>query len=269
MAPGMANMVNKAMAKEKENASNGSVAGSTSRSSRATVKTDPTKKKKTGFPLAHNKTSSPTKGSGSTKRRPSSSSASVSISTMKNTTASPPTSSPSTQNMKGDNWVKKVPGVKILTAGVNTGVNGVAAGVNGVAAGVNGVATRAGVATRVGVDAGGDSWDMVMAGVKVAAAINKDVMAQRENKLFQRDLVSAVTWEIFAPPPTNSVSGKFVPRVLNKYRYRRMFSMEVHHVTPLFEEGVDNVSTGAKGGTGAAAPLNPSTTRSYEECVAR
>jgi len=41
-------------------------------------------------------------------------------------------------------------------------------------------------------------------------------------------LLNAVTWDVFAPPPSNSVKGKLMPSALSRYRHRRKLSVEVH-----------------------------------------
>lgn len=109
-------------------------------------------------------------------------------------------------------------------------------------------------------DAVGTNWTKVMAGVNVAAAVAKNARAAEGQKLFERTLVSAKTWDIFSPPPANSVSGKLVPRVLNRYKNRRKFSLEVHRVTPLVEDKSSDKS--------GKNPLSEAP-HSYEECVAR
>ena len=95
------------------------------------------------------------------------------------------------------------------------------------------------------------NWDKVTGATKVATGIAKNQRAAAGQKLFARKLVSAVTWEIFSPPPTNSIKGKIVPRVLNQYKHRRRISLEVHQVTPLMEGDQKEKA------------------HSYEECVVR
>jgi hypothetical protein len=102
------------------------------------------------------------------------------------------------------------------------------------------------------------NWDKVTNATKVAGMITKNQRATAAQKLFSRKLVSAMTWEIFSPPPLNSVSGKIVPRVLNRYKHRRLVSLEVHRVTPLMEE--DNDGTRKR---------SSKSSHSYEECVLR
>eukprot|EP00980_Cylindrotheca_fusiformis_P020990 scaffold7987_cov200-Cylindrotheca_fusiformis.AAC.19 len=41
-------------------------------------------------------------------------------------------------------------------------------------------------------------------------------------------LLSAVTWDVFSPPPSNSMKGKLLPGGLGRYRHRRKLSIEVH-----------------------------------------
>jgi hypothetical protein len=99
------------------------------------------------------------------------------------------------------------------------------------------------------------NWDKVTNVTKMAGVVAKNQRAAAGQKLFTRKLVSAMTWEIFSPPPLNSVSGKIVPRVLNRYKNRRLVSLEVHLVTPHIDD------TDVKKGKESA--------RSYEECVLR
>ena len=42
--------------------------------------------------------------------------------------------------------------------------------------------------------------------------------------------LSSVTWDVFSPPPKNSVKGKLVPTSLNRYSQRRKLSVEVHRL---------------------------------------
>eukprot|EP00934_Nitzschia_sp_Nitz4_P004679 Nitzschia sp. Nitz4//scaffold48_size128905//13659//18448//NITZ4_003579-RA/size128905-augustus-gene-0.100-mRNA-1//-1//CDS//3329552919//4669//frame0 len=68
-------------------------------------------------------------------------------------------------------------------------------------------------------------------------------------------LVSAVTWDIFSPPPNNSFKGKVVPRVVNRYQNRRKVSLEVHKITPPVDPAMKD---------------DPNyVVHSYEECVLR
>jgi hypothetical protein len=234
MAPGMANLVNKAMAQEKENATNASPSGtSPSRKNPAPKKEFPVVRK---LPVGEG-TSGAGKDSGSPSNKKASSSATVSpkrgVSSPNGASGLPsPQTSPSQQktNTAGGNWANVDLGLETMTTDVT--------------------------------DAAEANWDKLMAGVKMANVVAKNAKAEKGRKLFQRDLVSAMTWEAFAPPPSNSVSGKFVPRVLNKYKNRRMFSIEVHRVTPLFDEGQDSGTRNGKD-----SPPRPS--HSYEECVAR
>eukprot|EP00339_Tiarina_fusa_P025749 CAMPEP_0117019744 /NCGR_PEP_ID=MMETSP0472-20121206/15103_1 /TAXON_ID=693140 ORGANISM="Tiarina fusus, Strain LIS" /NCGR_SAMPLE_ID=MMETSP0472 /ASSEMBLY_ACC=CAM_ASM_000603 /LENGTH=1103 /DNA_ID=CAMNT_0004724777 /DNA_START=181 /DNA_END=3489 /DNA_ORIENTATION=+ len=83
---------------------------------------------------------------------------------------------------------------------------------------------------------------------------NPDADAQKAiEKMAKSVLLSAVTWDVFAPPPRNSIKGKVVPRVVNKFKNRRKLSLEIHRVTP-------SVDPGEKRGK---------ETFSYEECVLR
>ena len=42
--------------------------------------------------------------------------------------------------------------------------------------------------------------------------------------------LSSLTWDVFSPPPKNSVKGKLVPTSLNRYSQRRKLSVEVHRL---------------------------------------
>ncbi|KAL3921597.1 MAG: hypothetical protein SGILL_002669 [Bacillariaceae sp.] len=95
------------------------------------------------------------------------------------------------------------------------------------------------------------NWDMAAGAATAATAVAKIQRAAAGQRLFTRKVVSAVSLEFFSPPPRNSVKGKVVPRVLNRYKHRRRLSLEIHQVTPHME--------GDDGGK----------THSYEECVAR
>jgi hypothetical protein len=101
------------------------------------------------------------------------------------------------------------------------------------------------------------NWDKVTTAAKFAGVIAKNQRATAGQKLVSRKLVSAMTWEIFSPPPLNSVSGKIVPRVLNRYKHRRLVSLEVHRVTPILE---DNDGTKTR---------SSESSHSYDECVLR
>ena len=71
-------------------------------------------------------------------------------------------------------------------------------------------------------------------------------------KLGHAQLLQATTWDVFTPAPTNSIKGKVVPRIVNKFKNRRKLSLEVHRVTP----AVTSVSGNRE-------------VFSYEECVLR
>jgi hypothetical protein len=126
------------------------------------------------------------------------------------------------------------------------------------------------------------NWSKVTTAVKVTAVADKNRRAKESQKLADRKLVSAVSWDIWSPPPSNSLKGKITPRMLNKYQNRRKISLEVHQVTPLIEEQ-DETKTNesifsALTGTGSKpsssiSPSSKSTKKkalhSYEECVCR
>ena len=78
-------------------------------------------------------------------------------------------------------------------------------------------------------------------------------------KMFQSTLLSCSTWDIYSPPPSNSFSGKVVPRVLNRHKNRRKLSLEVHKVTPASPE-TDSEDKKSKKSTPDF---------SYEECILR
>ena len=91
---------------------------------------------------------------------------------------------------------------------------------------------------------------------KEASTKKQDSMFQ---KMFQSSLVSCSTWDIYSPPPSNSFSGKVVPRVLNRHKNRRKLSLEVHKVTPSSPDAND----------GGKKSKTASRVFSYEECVLR
>ena len=92
--------------------------------------------------------------------------------------------------------------------------------------------------------------------LKEASTKKQDSMFQ---KMFQSSLVSCSTWDIYSPPPSNSFSGKVVPRVLNRHKNRRKLSLEVHKVTPSSPDAND----------GGKKSKTASRVFSYEECVLR
>jgi hypothetical protein len=104
------------------------------------------------------------------------------------------------------------------------------------------------------------NWNKVTNAMKVADVVAKNQRASAGQKLFSRKLVNAMTWEYFSSPALNSVSGKIVPRILNRYKHRRLVSLEVHRVTPLME--------GDNGGKKKDSSSSDSS-HSYEECVLR
>lgn len=122
----------------------------------------------------------------------------------------------------------------------------------------NGAAAAALAADQQRKTAAAANWNKVTNATKMAGVIAKNQRAAAGQKLFSRKLVSAMSWEFFSPPPLNSVSGKIVPRVLNRYKHRRLLSIEVHQVTP----HIDDSSDDKKKGTTVA-------THSYEECIVR
>jgi hypothetical protein len=71
-------------------------------------------------------------------------------------------------------------------------------------------------------------------------------------------LVSSKVWDVYSPPPSNSLKGKVVPRVLNRFKNRRKISIEVHKITP-----ISTVDRSKKNKSNAAAVA------SYDECVVR
>ena len=80
--------------------------------------------------------------------------------------------------------------------------------------------------------------------------------AQANNikKMYTTALLSSQSWDLFSPPPTNSYTGKLVPKIMNRYQHRRKISIEVHKVTLA-------TRTNSKDG--------PKASPSYEEAVIR
>jgi len=102
-----------------------------------------------------------------------------------------------------------------------------------------------------------NNWARVGYGAKVAALRAKQQRAVTNEKLFSRAVVSATTWDVWSPPPGNSLSGKVVPRLMNKHKHRRKCSLEIHRVTPLtLEADADGNEVEERG-------------HSYHECVVR
>ena len=77
-----------------------------------------------------------------------------------------------------------------------------------------------------------DNWGKMYTGAKIAAASAKKLRSAANEKLFNRTVVSANTWDVWTPPPGNTLSGKVVPRLINKHKHRRKYSLEIHKVTP-------------------------------------
>ena len=96
-----------------------------------------------------------------------------------------------------------------------------------------------------------DNWTRVGYGAKVAALEAKSQRASLNENLLSRAVVSANTWDVWSPPPGNSLSGKVVPRIMNKHKHRRKCSLEIHRVTPSQSQSQRRVN------------------HSYHECVVR
>ena len=76
-------------------------------------------------------------------------------------------------------------------------------------------------------------WAKLAYASKLAAMAAKNQRAQQNEQLYQRMVVSADTWDVWSPPPSNSVSGVLIPRMINKHSTRRKVSLEIHRVIPI------------------------------------
>ena len=79
-------------------------------------------------------------------------------------------------------------------------------------------------------------WAKLAYASKLAAMAAKNQRAQQNEKLHQRMVVSADTWDVWSPPPSNSVSGVIIPRMINKHSTRRKVSLEIHRVIPIVHD---------------------------------
>jgi len=68
--------------------------------------------------------------------------------------------------------------------------------------------------------------------------------------------LSSLTWDVFSPPPKDSIRGKLVPATLSRYQTRRKVSIEVHRLENLSERLANEGD-----GNGEA--------NFYQECVVR
>ena len=82
-------------------------------------------------------------------------------------------------------------------------------------------------------DFASDRWAQVGYNAKMTALKAKREREQTNEKLFSRVVVNAITWDVWSPPPGNSISGKVVPGFLVKHKHRRKCSLELHRVTPM------------------------------------
>jgi hypothetical protein len=112
-----------------------------------------------------------------------------------------------------------------------------------------------------------DNWTRVGYGAKMAALRAKNYRASSNEKLFSRAVVSANTWDIWSPPPGNTLSGKVVPRLINKHKHRRKCSLEIHRVTPMVVEAADE--TDAENKEKSQSQTQTRVNQSYHECVVR
>lgn len=69
--------------------------------------------------------------------------------------------------------------------------------------------------------------------------------------------LSSLTWDVFGPPPKDSVRGKLVPTTLSRYQTRRKVSIEVHQLENVHERLADDGGDGNGEGN------------FYQECVVR
>jgi len=106
-----------------------------------------------------------------------------------------------------------------------------------------------------------DNWAKVAYGAKIAALEAKNARAASNAKLFSRVVVSANTWDVWSPPPGNSLSGKVVPRLMSRHKHRRKCSLEIHRVTPMETDTPEEENGGEV--------VTIKQTHSYHECVVR
>ncbi len=106
-----------------------------------------------------------------------------------------------------------------------------------------------------------DNWARAGYGAKLAVLKAKNERAAANEKLFSRAVVNATTWDVWSPPPGNSLSGKVVPRLMVKHKHRRKCSLEIHRVTPLESEDTEEEG---EDGQNARRRMH-----SYHECVVR
>ncbi|MGK3761764.1 MAG: hypothetical protein ACI8RD_014082, partial [Bacillariaceae sp.] len=117
-----------------------------------------------------------------------------------------------------------------------------------------------------------DNWAKLAYAAKITALAAKNARVTQQEKLFNRCVVQATTWDVWSPPPINSVSGKVIPRLLNKHSNRRRVSLEIHRVTPILLDAAANNGNG--GGDGKddnnnKKPGEQKTAHSYHESVLR
>lgn len=53
---------------------------------------------------------------------------------------------------------------------------------------------------------------------------------EHKNMKLKTTLVSQHTWDVFTPPPNDSLKGHFMPDVFTAHNRRRRISLEVRHV---------------------------------------
>lgn len=106
-----------------------------------------------------------------------------------------------------------------------------------------------------------DNWARAGYGAKLAVMQAKSDRAATNEKLFSRAVVNATTWDVWTPPPANSLSGKLAPRLMVKHKHRRKCSLEIHRVTPMENDYTEN--------EGKDGEYTPRRSHSYHECVVR
>eukprot|EP00535_Pseudo-nitzschia_heimii_P007256 CAMPEP_0197177648 /NCGR_PEP_ID=MMETSP1423-20130617/3180_1 /TAXON_ID=476441 /ORGANISM="Pseudo-nitzschia heimii, Strain UNC1101" /LENGTH=1215 /DNA_ID=CAMNT_0042627229 /DNA_START=106 /DNA_END=3753 /DNA_ORIENTATION=- len=111
---------------------------------------------------------------------------------------------------------------------------------------------------------GSENWTRVGYGARMAALEAKADRASANQKLFSRAVVNSTSWDVWSPPPGNSLSGKVVPRIITKHKHRRKCSIEVHKVTPLV-----HVNKELNGDSNQSPQQQQFGMDSYHECVAR
>ena len=114
-----------------------------------------------------------------------------------------------------------------------------------------------------------DEWSKLAYASRMAAMAAKNQRATANQKLFSRVVDTAHTWDVWTPPPSNSVSGKVVPHFVNRHKHRRRCSIEIHRVTPVGLEEEKNGNENGNDNDNGNENDDAQEPDSYEECVVR